>query len=421
MIGKLILTGLVAILFIPVTNAAHGDVYIQDEFTVGGDTNLEDHTPTTAGTGYTELISEGGGSLYVESTTDSVQVDAGGGSDGALYTAQGTYSSHEYKACLDILDNIESGDNRYVIAVRVQDVDNFYYVSYSDDEINMYEVNGGVHTEQVILENQDPMFVDGEQTCVRITGTTNTFIEFIVEDITMASWTDSTDPHTAAGEAAMGAGAIGDDGDDMGAQNMDNFIVTEFSATCETRSVTAAADDATVGTITWSNPSNVTASNNTYATAATAGGGFAEEVSHYIKATSLGFAIDADAIIGIEVTAERKCSDDAGAEWCSDNSVVLVKAGVIQATDRASASHWGTADASASNGSIEDLWGDTWSEADIENAGFGVAFAATMKEFVSVVTASVDHIQIKVCYTPGAPAPPSGAPKKKNRGHIFIL
>lgn len=64
------------------------------------------------------------------------------------------------------------------------------------------------------------------------------------------------------------------------------------------------ADDASVGTITWSNPGNITASDNTYATNLT---GCITSVSHYLKATNFGFSVPAGATItGITVEIERK-------------------------------------------------------------------------------------------------------------------
>lgn len=58
----------------------------------------------------------------------------------------------------------------------------------------------------------------------------------------------------------------------------------------ETKSPGTLADDAAVGTVAWSNPSNAASSNDSYATASGAGG-----TTHYLKATNFGFAIPAGA------------------------------------------------------------------------------------------------------------------------------
>jgi hypothetical protein len=65
-------------------------------------------------------------------------------------------------------------------------------------------------------------------------------------------------------------------------------------------------DDATVGTVAWTNPTNAGASDNSYATIGTSGrcGVF---TGHYLKATNFGFSIPVGATItGILVEIERK-------------------------------------------------------------------------------------------------------------------
>jgi len=58
-------------------------------------------------------------------------------------------------------------------------------------------------------------------------------------------------------------------------------------------------DDNAVGTITWSNPSNVNASDGSYATAAVG-------TSHYLKGVNVGENIPANAtILGVLVEIER--------------------------------------------------------------------------------------------------------------------
>ncbi len=79
------------------------------------------------------------------------------------------------------------------------------------------------------------------------------------------------------------------------------------------------ADDAAIGTRTWSNPGNITSSNNTYATATSSGGG--NSTTHYLKATNFGFSIPSGATIdGITVGIERKGTTTGGAgNWVKDS------------------------------------------------------------------------------------------------------
>lgn len=160
-------------------------------------------------------------------------------------------------------------------------------------------------------------------------------------------------------------------------------------------------DDAGVGTVTWSNPGNAAASDDARSEATLTS---VDPLSHYLKATNFGFAIPTDATVtGIEVAVERSASNLTDVR---DNRVRIVKANVIGATDRAdtATTDWPTADAYKTYGSSSDLWGETWTPAQINAADFGIAFAA--QAINGTQTARVDHIRITVYYTepvvPGA-------------------
>ncbi|MBN8703604.1 MAG: tail fiber domain-containing protein [Bacteroidetes bacterium] len=81
-----------------------------------------------------------------------------------------------------------------------------------------------------------------------------------------------------------------------------------------------------------------------------------------------------------------------------DNSIKLVKAdGTIAGTDKAATStNWPTADATATYGGSSDLWGISWTEADVKDADFGVAISVLAYN----ATAQIDYIGITVYYTP---------------------
>lgn len=150
------------------------------------------------------------------------------------------------------------------------------------------------------------------------------------------------------------------------------------------------ADDATVGTISLANPTNAAGSDNSYVTWVLLLG----QLGHYLKATAFGFAIPIDATIdGITVEVEK--STTVGTS-ITDQSVKLVKTGVISGTEKASASQWGTSDAYATYGSSTDLWGLTWTPTDVNLSTFGVAIAPTCG---LAATAQVDHIRISIAYT----------------------
>jgi hypothetical protein len=157
-----------------------------------------------------------------------------------------------------------------------------------------------------------------------------------------------------------------------------------------------AADDATVGTNPWNNTQNVPgASDGLYATA---GSTASTGTTHYLKATNFGFNIPTGATIsGIKVFISK---GSFGSGLVVDNHVYLVKAGVIQAVDRASATPWGPTIGGFPYGGQTDLWGGTWTPADINNSGFGVALSASWTfGGLSTVIAGIDYVEIVIYYT----------------------
>jgi hypothetical protein len=155
-------------------------------------------------------------------------------------------------------------------------------------------------------------------------------------------------------------------------------------------------NDAVSGTSLWVNPGNAAASDD--ALASTAPGG---TPSQFLKATSFGFSIPSPAeITGIEVTVERRSLGGT----VVDAAVRIVKGGVIGATDRSAGGTWPMTDTPITYGSDSDLWGETWTPADINSAGFGAAISATD----SFDTAGVDHMTITVHYSLCAATPAVG-------------
>lgn len=155
---------------------------------------------------------------------------------------------------------------------------------------------------------------------------------------------------------------------------------------------TVIVDDASVGTGIWNFTANAASSNNMYAQAPTSGVG---STTHYLKATGFGFAIPANAVInGISMAVEKRSI----AARPIDNAVRIVKGGVIGSADRSDPFAWPTVDTVVSYGSSSDLWGLTWTAADINNVGFGAAISAR-QNVTGLDTAGVDHITLTVFYS----------------------
>jgi hypothetical protein len=169
--------------------------------------------------------------------------------------------------------------------------------------------------------------------------------------------------------------------------------VTHFAGT--------GADDAAIGTVAWANPGNITANDGNYATAT-----LTNAVSHYLKATSFGFAIPTSATInGIAVTVRRNTANSL----VFDSSVRLLKAGVLTGNEGSSRANWPIGTSDPAYGAASDLWGATWTPADINGATFGVEFAALTGIGAGTVVANVDSIQVTVYYTPAGNTLVAGA------------
>lgn len=157
------------------------------------------------------------------------------------------------------------------------------------------------------------------------------------------------------------------------------------------------ADDASVGTLAWSNPDRVVASDDSKSSAVST----ATVTTHYLKATNFGFSVPAGATIdGVTVEIERMTTNNTAARNTTDNIVKLVKNGTISGDDKAAtATKWPTADAYASYGGATNLWGLSLTATDINNSTFGVAISATTTSDGASINARIDHIRITIDYT----------------------
>ncbi|MCL4415127.1 MAG: hypothetical protein M1365_00275 [Actinobacteria bacterium] len=149
----------------------------------------------------------------------------------------------------------------------------------------------------------------------------------------------------------------------------------------------------------WVNPTNSTSSNNLYASY---GGSYFDnnEISDELQSSNFGFSIPNGATIdGIVVEIEKH---SASGDNAVDYDVRLTKsAGVQTGTNKAdTTTNWGYADPNSykTYGSSSDLWGTTWSEAEVENSGFGVVVCAKSNNDTNV-DIYIDHVRITVYYT----------------------
>jgi hypothetical protein len=178
--------------------------------------------------------------------------------------------------------------------------------------------------------------------------------------------------------------------------------------------VGTGANNTGAGTVSWTNPTNITSSDDSWAYANTGpiGSPFST-TSQYLFATNFGFAIPTGATIdGIEVSIERFRFTTATGS-VTDNTVSLIIAGTVSGDNKAGeAGGWNQGSSTVDSGGNEveaifgdssDLWGLSLTPADINNSNFGVALRVNLAASVGSAPygarANVDHVKIKVYYT----------------------
>jgi len=166
---------------------------------------------------------------------------------------------------------------------------------------------------------------------------------------------------------------------------------------------TSGADEAYSGsTIAWSNPSNVTASDDTRSIAALSPTG---SKSDYLKASGFDFsAVPAGStILGVEARVEKGLGSGSGN--CHDERVFIRvgDAGTLSNNKADTTTNWAASDTQITYGGAADLWGLSLTQSDLTN--LQVLFAAV--SVTNARQARVDAIDVRITYTP----PASGTPR----------
>jgi hypothetical protein len=145
----------------------------------------------------------------------------------------------------------------------------------------------------------------------------------------------------------------------------------------------------------WTNTGRIVSDNNSYSTSNLA----ANASSEYLYGTNFNFTIPGTATItGIIVTIGRY-SNGASGTSIRDTNVRLIKANTIDPNaNRADlVTDWPFTEVAQTYGSATDMWGTTWTPAQINSTQFGVALSAQAGGTARV--ANVDYMRITVCYT----------------------
>lgn len=148
-------------------------------------------------------------------------------------------------------------------------------------------------------------------------------------------------------------------------------------------------------TQSWTNTGNVSLSDNNYASFGdiTAGMG---SYTDYLVTTNFGFTLPPGIIIdGIVVKVE--CSDPNSRT--SEYSVHIVKTGNIGTEEKALGKPYPVSDKNIVYGSATDLWGETWTDKQINDDNFGIAISAQRNAPDGITAGQIDNITITVYYS----------------------
>jgi hypothetical protein len=212
------------------------------------------------------------------------------------------------------------------------------------------------------------MYHDNTSTCLTIT------------DVTITMPISSRGDLCLVGSAKIvGSTTTVDVGDDV--------RMTSNSSTDVTRSAGSGSG--------WTNSGYIVSSNGQRATASLPGNG----VSANLNATNFGFSIPANATItGIRAYIEKSTNVDDDDSRVDDDDVYLLKAGSPVGNDEASGTDWDDSDEVFTYGGSSDLWGTSWTPAEINAANFGLRLRAD-SDTSSSRTVYVDHVEIRVYYS----------------------
>ena len=148
--------------------------------------------------------------------------------------------------------------------------------------------------------------------------------------------------------------------------------------------------------VAWSNPGNITASDDSYATVVLSD---TNTTSESLEATNFGFNLPLHSTVdGIICTFERKAS---AADTIRENHVYLIHNNSLLGDNKITApAYWSTTEGDVSYGSPSDQWGATLNSTLINDSSFGVLIDAQYySAYSGTETAYVDRVYITVYYT----------------------
>lgn len=200
-------------------------VVCDDAFTDTAGVELKDHTPTTAGTGWTEQIAS---SRNIDiDASDDISPDGNASNSTLLYTCDYTAVGADQDASILITSMSSSTATRPVLLIlRYQDTSNFYAARitvHSTEKAEIHKMVAGTAT-NLAISTSTPAINDVIK--FEVIGDA---LKIYINDVEEASVTDSS--ITAQGPVGLGWGAVVEAADDiLGSADLDDFIANETAA-----------------------------------------------------------------------------------------------------------------------------------------------------------------------------------------------
>jgi hypothetical protein len=169
-----------------------------------------------------------------------------------------------------------------------------------------------------------------------------------------------------------------------------------------TKEATTYTNDASVGSTSFSNPSNAGLADGNRAVATTTITLFGSTKTNFLKATNFNFSIPPVAVITAVLVRVRK---RAGGvinlfNYVSDAEAKLIVEGTVTQQNKATTTHWPNSDAVEEYSFDVADYGTPLSVTDVNSSNFGIAFSAAYTGVAGVIqSAEIDQIQMTVTYT----------------------
>ncbi len=165
---------------------------------------------------------------------------------------------------------------------------------------------------------------------------------------------------------------------------------------------TAAANLSNAGTSesaeAWVNPTNVFSDNATEA-AITAATYDSPDISQILVASTFGFASVAGTVNGITVEIDRRSIIlNSGKDFRVQLAKGTAFANLVGTNKAVPATIWPTTSTVATYGGAADLWGTTWTAAEIKASSFAVFLSCQAN--IANADVGVDFVRVTVTYTP---------------------